>query len=1094
MPEKDATKYKPIITDLTFFTNESDQTLLDRFKVTIEQNTRFFDVLVGFFKTSGFLKLYESLEKTEKIRILVGISLNRYAYELIQKANPPIPPLIKGGEGGFLRMSHSEAKDDFKENVISEMETAPDRQEVQNGVEKFIEWIKSDKLEIRVYPHASIHAKVYIMTFGEGDRDVGRVITGSSNFTEAGLIDNIEFNVELKNRADYDFALEKFNELWKKSVPVSEDYIETINTRTWLNNNITPYELYLKFLYEYFGEKISRIPDEISTTYLPENFVEYQYQKEAVVDAKSKLEEYGGVFLADVVGLGKTYISALLAQQLNGRHLVIAPPALLDEKNPGSWTNIFRDFGVRGTYFRSIGKLDDIIKEGTDRYKNVFIDEAHRFRTETNISYEKLAQICRGKRVILVSATPLNNTPKDILSQLKLFQKARNCTLPNPKVRDLEKFFNRLQEKLKNLDRFEDYDEFIKVTRENAKEIRENVLKYLMVRRTRNEIVRYFEDDLKKQDLKFPDVADPDQIFYEFDTKLDKIFTETIKLATSTDFKYARYTSLLYLREGITQPEKLSQINMGKFMKILLVKRLESSFYAFKNTLGRFIKSYETFIREYDKGRVFVSKKHINKVFELLENDDEEAIQRLIDEDKADEYKADAFDESFRKDLENDLRILKQVNDMWMKIDYDPKIDKFLNLLESDHILQKNKLIVFTESKETADYLENHTRNNFGNVVLGFSGSSGAAIKEKVIENFDARARYPKDDYRILITTEVLSEGVNLHRSNVVINYDIPWNPTRVIQRVGRINRVDTKFDKIYAYNFFPTIQAESEIGLKAAAEAKINAFIEMLGADAKLLTDGEPIQSHELFNRLSSKKLLTGEDEEEDSELKYLKIIREVRDNTPDLFEKVKRLPKKARTARKIAGYDSVIARSETTKQSQNGVTTFFRKGKLRKIFSANKQGVEEVDFFKAVEILKAEKDTPKENMPKDFYDYLDANKKEFELATADEVRQLKHPGSRSYESKLLQTIKAVKAYKGFTEDDEEYLNKLLKIVEEGALPKQTAKKLVNAFTGIQEPLKILSILRSGIPQEFFKEHISETAAETSGPREVILSEYLIC
>ncbi len=243
MPENDNIKHKPI-TDLTFFTNESDQTLLDRFKVTIEQNTRFFDVLVGFFRTSGFFKLYKSLEKTEKIRILVGISLNRYAYELIQKANPPSPPFTqhfhrsagfsKGGMGGFLHFSHSEAKDDFKENVISEMENAPDKPEVQKGVEKFIEWIKSGKLEISVYHHTSIHAKVYIMTFGEGDRDIGRIITGSSNFTESGLIENLEFNVELKNRADYDFAIKKFNELWSKSVPVSEDYVETINTKTWL--------------------------------------------------------------------------------------------------------------------------------------------------------------------------------------------------------------------------------------------------------------------------------------------------------------------------------------------------------------------------------------------------------------------------------------------------------------------------------------------------------------------------------------------------------------------------------------------------------------------------------------------------------------------------------------------------------------------------------------------------------------------------------------------------------------------------------------------------------------------------------------------
>lgn len=1072
MAEKDTIKHKPIITDLTFFTNEPDQTLLDRFKVTLEHNTRFFDVLAGFFKTSGFFKLYKSLAKMEKIRILVGISLNKYAKKLIQ--------IAKHEKQLLLHMSHSEAKDDFKENVISEMENSLDKSEVQEGVEKFIEWIKSGKLDIKVYPHTSIHAKVYIMTFGEGDRDVGRVVTGSSNFTEAGLIDNLEFNVELKNRADYDFAIKKFNELWEESIPVSKDYVETIKTRTWLNDDITPYELYLKFLYEYFGEKISRTPDEISATYVPENFIEYQYQKEAVVDAKSKLEEYGGVFLADVVGLGKTYISALLAQQLNGKHLVIAPPALLDEKNPGSWTNVFRDFGVRGTYFRSIGKLDDIIVEGTDRYMNVFIDEAHRFRTEINISYEKLAQICRGKRVILVSATPLNNTPKDILSQLKLFQNARNSTLPNPKVRDLERFFNRLHDRVKFLDRFEDYDEFIRVTKENAKEIRENILKYLMVRRTRKEIEKYYEDDLRNQGLKFPEVADPVPVFYEFDAKLDRIFTETIKLITSPDFRYSRYTPLLYLKAGISQPEQLSQINMGRFMKILLVKRLESSFFAFKNTLSRFIKSYAAFIKEYDKGRVFVSKKHINKIFELLENNDEEAIQLLIDEDKAEEYKSEDFDERFRKELENDLKILKQVNDMWEKINYDPKINKFIDLLENDNILRKNKLIVFTESKETADYLENNISKKIGNIVLGFSGSAGAAIKEKVIENFDARARHPKDNYRILITTEVLSEGVNLHRSNVVINYDIPWNPTRVIQRVGRINRVDTKFPKIYAYNFFPTSQAESEIGLKAAAEVKINAFIEMLGADARLLTDGEPIKSHELFSRLSSKKLLTGEDEEVESELKYLKIIREVRDDNPDFFEKIKRLPKKAKTAKKQP-------------RISTGVITFFRKGKLKKIFIAEKDGVNELDFFQAVEILKAEKDTPKENLPKDFYDYLDANKKAFELATADEVRQLKHPGSRSYESRLLQTIKAIRDYKGLTEDDEEYLNSLLKKVEEGAIPKQTAKKLINVISGLTDPLKILSILRSETPQEFFREHISESAAETSGPREVILSEYLI-
>jgi len=126
-----------------------------------------------------------------------------------------------------------------------------------------------------------------------------------------------------------------------------------------------------------------------------------------------------------------------------------------------------------------------------------------------------------------------------------------------------------------------------------------------------------------------------------------------------------------------------------------------------------------------------------------------------------------------------------------------------------------------------------------------------------------------------------------LHRSNAVINYDIPWNPTRLMQRVGRINRVDTTFDKIYTFNFFPTEQSNDQIKLKEAAEAKIQAFITLLGADAQLLTEGEAIESHELFNRLISKKTITGEDEGDESELKYLQVIRGIRDTDPDLFEK---------------------------------------------------------------------------------------------------------------------------------------------------------------------------------------------------------------
>ena len=253
-----------------------------------------------------------------------------------------------------------------------------------------------------------------------------------------------------------------------------------------------------------------------------------QYQEEAVLSARKVLDEYGGVFLADVVGLGKTYMAALIAQQLDGRSLVIAPPHLLDRDNPGSWPNVFGDFRVPQTDFESIGKLEDLLDRDVTRYRNVFIDESHRFRTETTQSYEMLAQICRGKRVILVSATPLNNTPRDMLSQIKLFQNGKNSTIPN--VRNLEAFFARLERNLKGLDRQRDREQFFATVQANAKATREQILKFLMIRRTRTEIAKYYGDDLSAQDLKFPEVADPEPLFYKFNKTENEIFNETIRL------------------------------------------------------------------------------------------------------------------------------------------------------------------------------------------------------------------------------------------------------------------------------------------------------------------------------------------------------------------------------------------------------------------------------------------------------------------------------------------------------------------------------------------------------------------------------------
>lgn len=1055
-------------TDLTFITNEKHRRLLDRFNVLIK-DTRFFDVLVGYFYTSGFHAIYKSLEKTEKIRILIGIGTGRQTVELINNAKQESLPF-----------SHAETKEHFGNAVSEEMSISEDKREIETGVYKFLEWLRSGKLEIRAYPDENIHAKVYIMTFARDDRDVGRVITGSSNFTYSGLADNLEFNVELKNPSDYQFAKDQFEKLWRDSVDVKDKYIDTIQSRTWLNDTITPYQLYLKFLYEYFKDEISQV-EEVFFKYVPVEFKRLEYQEQAVLNAKKILDEYGGAFISDVVGLGKTYMAAILASQLDGRTLVIAPPVLLEKENPGSWPNVFSDFRVQAD-FESLGKLDALIKRGTDKYTNIFIDEAHRFRTETNITYEKLAEICRGKRVILVTATPFNNSPKDILSQIKLFQKSKKSTIPG--LPDLESFFGRLANRLKDLDRQKDHAKYIQVTKENAREIRDKVLKYLMVRRTRKEIEQYFPDDLSKQGLKFPEVVDPEPAFYELNAEEDKIFNETIHLVAQS-FKYARYTPLLYYKGEIEQPEQLAQRNMGRFMKILLVKRLESSFFAFRNTIDRFIGSYESFIGQYDKGAVYVSKEYSNKIFELLDNGEDERVLELIEEGKAEKYDSGDFDKTFLKDLTHDLELLRKIQSLWAGVKRDPKLLKFIEMLTKRDVLKNNRLIVFTESKETADYLTKNLKAKLGDKILAYTGGSSANIREKVIENFDARARFPKNDYRILVATEVLSEGVNLHRANIVVNYDIPWNPTRLMQRVGRINRVDTKFDKIYTFNFFPTQQSNDQIKLKEAAEAKIHAFITLLGADAKLLTEGEPIEHHELFDRLISRKTLTGEDEEADTTLKYLKLIRDIRDKDPDLFEQIKRLPKKARTARKCG-------------DTANQLLTYFRKGKLQKFFAVSGSSEsKELDFISAAGLLEADSGDKRDKLSEEFYDLLDKNKEAFVFATTDDLPETKLKGGRDTATQLLKILRAIRDYRQFTEEQEEYIRKVAIQLEEGGLPKQTAKTVLQEMNaGVKDglnPLKMLGILQKNIPSKFLQSHLAESSAKIGGPREVILSEYLI-
>lgn len=1070
--------------DLTFFTNEEGQSLLSRFKATLK-DTQLFDVLVGYFRTSGFYQLYESLEPVEKIRILVGLNVDRETYEIMQYHE----------QMGMLDFeSHQRTKKQFQQSLKTEIETSNENDNhLEIGINRFIEFLKTDcenqeqdksiggngkKLEIRAFPSKNIHAKVYIGRFYPDDRDYGFVITGSSNFSESGFIANREFNVELRKKMDVKFAENQFNTLWKESVDISDDFIDTITKKTWLNDEITPYELYLKLIYEYLEEDIN-LADEFDP-FLPDGFMKLKYQSQAAIQAKKILETYNGVFLADVVGLGKTFITALLLQQLQGRTLIVCPPVLKDY-----WKDSLFDFGVRSFEVESLGKLEHIIKRGLERFDYIVVDEAHRFRNENTQSYANLLDICRGKKVILVTATPLNNTVDDIFAQIKLFQAPKNSTIPG--VPNLEKFFNGLKAKLKKVEKTD--PQYKTLIKEVSNEIKNSILRYVMVRRTRTDVVKFFKGDMEKQGLVFPDVDNPQQIIYKYEGKLETVFNETIKYLHL--FTYARYTPLLYYvgNKVLSEFEKQQQRNVGGFMKGILVKRLESSFFAFRQSVDRFIDSYERFIDMYNNGTVYISKK-VN-VYDLLDNDDIDKLESLVDEDKASKYDSKDFRKEFVEKLEFDLQILKDIKALWAKVDQDPKLEQFIAELKANKALKKNKLVVFTESKETGDYLYNALIEEFPNQVMFYSSIGGRhtnktltsnhAISRDIIkDNFDPNRKEKSDDLRILIATDVLAEGINLHRSNVIINYDLPWNPTRVLQRAGRVNRLGSQFPSVHIFNFFPTTHSDEHLGLEINITNKIQMFHDILGEDAKYLTDGEEIGSQELFNTLNNKQAYTGEGEEGDSELKYLELMRDIRDKNPDLFKKIKELPKKARS-----GF--VKKELET-----NQLFTFFRIGKLKKFYQNNNGNSTEITFFDAVHNLECTPLTKRAKIPEDYYHILQTNKARFELDSTIGNEPSEASGGRSNAKYIENRLKdkVFKNCKTFTDTDEEFIEGVKNMLLNGTIAKRTAQDIKKELEKTIDPMDVLHILRK---------HIRSVAIETIGSnksfqrREVILSGYLI-
>jgi len=966
-----------------FFTNQDDNSLLKKFEgvFTNIESIRHFDALVGYFRASGYFKVRAFLNRIPKIRILVGINVD----QLIKKYHD---------KGQLYLENPNETKADFLEEIIKNIQEANYDEVTEKGILQFINDLVSGKIELRAHPKKKIHAKVYIFrpaTFNE--YAPCEVITGSSNLTDAGLganpESNYEFNVSLREYEDVKFATEEFERLWAESVPILQAEAERIKNQTYLRDDFTPFELYIKMLIEYFGKRVDYDPYNIDLL-LPPKYIRLKYQSDAANQGYAIMMKHNGFVLADVVGLGKTIIACMIIKKFiyeNGTHtkiLVVVPPAIED-----SWRRTVKDFELDNHFtFITLGSLHKILDRNNYSYPNpeeidlIAVDESHKFRNDYTEMYLALQEICKmprsraaengdsRKKVILISATPLNNRPQDIENQLYLFQDRRNSTLEN--IRNLQEYFKPINEQYKKLA----YEKKLNIKKLKAlfQKLRDDVVEPLVIRRTRTDIEsnKEYLEDLDIQGIKFPKVGDPIALYYELDGKLSELFFDTVSLITNLDEDGNKIDGLGYYRyraiEFLTKEEDKKMYGnvesisgrLSAIMKTLLVKRLESSFYAFTQSLSRFQKAIDNMLAMFDNNRVFIAPDlDINKLLEEGLSYDE--IEAKINEKGGNnkEYKKDAFDKKFIALLKQDKEKVDDLIERWSKVKKDPKLIEFAKQIQEEFFKPNQnisgKLIIFSESKETAEELTVKLAKITKKKVLTVSAENRKYVENTIRDNFDANLEEEKwqNDFDIIITTEVLAEGINLHRSNVIVNYDVPWNSTRLMQRIGRVNRIGSRADRIYVYNYYPSAHGDAQIHLVNNALRKLQAFHTAFGEDNKVFSILEEKGEGALFGNKIQK--------EESEILKYLNELRDFRKKHPKIFKDIAKIPNKARCGRKLPESKQLtLLDTETGEVNyplQNTSLTYLKSENHPGIFCliTPEMNIIEMNFLQAVKLFKA-------------------------------------------------------------------------------------------------------------------------------------------
>ncbi|MBI4199683.1 MAG: hypothetical protein HY535_04330 [Chloroflexi bacterium] len=934
--------------------------LLQRLKEMLGSSARA-DIAVGYFFISGFEQVAEDFDRLKKVRVLVGRTDGRIVEEVASGLQQAEALQAKLDADGTVRRSQQEELGARAVALIGEgVSTLPQTAGSEQAVRRLRDMVAAGKVEVKAYLRSPLHAKAYLCWY-EDHAEPGAAVVGSSNFTLAGFTGNTELNVRVTGDAEMAELKRWFEELWADSRDISADLVTQLD-RSWPIAKTPPYHVYLKALYELYGHEVGA-PMVIGAR----EPALANFQLDAVARAMKMIEFYDGCYIGDVVGLGKTYVGAEILRQLRltysneGPPLIICPAGLKP-----MWERTNELFGLGAEvvsqsvlaappqmeFDEDLGRYVDMPWEGQGRgvvlqeaYPNrgpVLVDEAHHFRN-INQRYVGLRSYLESgsHKVVLISATPQNLGPRDIYRQLRLFLDETDHDIKIEPVR-LEDYFRAAEEWYRYKAEFENWQEDFRQWQaqgskgtppplpdqpKTPKADIEKVLLPVLVRRRRKDIKELYGDTAI---INGKPVAFPEPLLDNVSYRLDKVYARAGAFAELEGLLRAhqgyRYRVTDYFTEAAKDLPEYKDLwrarnRIARLMGALLLKRLESSIEAFRSTLQSLTQSNRNFKEALESGFVPIGQTatrllggeslDADELLEVLEQEEERRTAARLPRAKLVHDTGDFEVDRWLDDLEKDYAVLSEIA---LRVhDIEPKDDDKLRTIRRYLALRdvrSAKLLIFSEAETTVQYLFRELNpGGKDDSIAMLSGANRSQI-EDIVKRFAPKAnlkrgeKIPGPEIRVLIATDVVSEGQNLQDCARVLNYDLHWNPVRLIQRFGRVDRIGTEHTVIHLNNMWPDLEVDRGLSLTERLLRRIQTFHDFIGLDSRLLSENEKLNSKAMYRIYEQKKLPDVDDglDEVAAHQRGAALLQRIQEEDPKLWETITNLPDGIRSAIQVA------------------------------------------------------------------------------------------------------------------------------------------------------------------------------------------------